>query len=146
MVVIKTSHYKDRLPWQRLVVCELPPALILSGQTAACAVSRGCTITGLRGWVPLEGLDDPGNAEEPQKALEESLAPPEMEGQRVCLSGEKLYLCTCVCVQADLYSWAQHSHKSAGREAQSTAPNSVLPSPPLHKPGICGGEGPHRSA
>lgn len=37
--------------------------------------------TGFRGRVPSEGLGHPGNAEEPQEALEELLAPPEMEGQ-----------------------------------------------------------------
>ena len=79
MVVIKTSHYKDLLPRQRSVVCELPPALIPSGQTTARAVTSGCMTTGLQGRVPSEGLDHPSNAEEPQKALEEPSAPPEME-------------------------------------------------------------------
>lgn len=102
MAVIKTSR-------RRAPRCAAPPAPIPLGQNAARAVSRGCVTTDPRGRVPSEGLDHPGNAEEPLKTLEEPLAPPEVEEPWLCLGREVLYL--CVCAQVGLCSRARHSHR-----------------------------------
>lgn len=136
MAVIKTSHYKDLPPQQCSAVCKLFPALTASGQSIACAVCiRGVSVHPRRAprapWQCRGATEGPGEAP----------APLGMEGQQGCRDGERLPVHVLVCAHRSALPGLD-SHTSAGREAQSTAPNSAPCIPPLHKPGVHSGEEP----
>lgn len=84
------AHGSDKnIPLQSSVLCSRGcPALIPPDHNTARAVSSGCATTHPPPRLGL--LDHPRNAEEALNTPQEPLAPPEMEGQWLCLGREML--------------------------------------------------------
>lgn len=99
MVVIKTSHHTNRLPRQCSVVCELPPALIPSGQTTAHAVSsqRGVRPLASEAGSPQRAWITPAMQRSCRRPWRSCQLPQRWRG-RGCVWVEVACTCACVCV------------------------------------------------